>query len=106
MSSFSIVATASSASTPPISLPVDPTHLSSKPPGGLEDKIGRMEKDFEELVNSVEESFVDNEISLREVQKSLKHISVSLKRDLGKYFRKESLEAESIEELFLTLSCY
>ena len=65
-----------------------------------------MEKDFEELVNSVEESFVDNEISLREVQKSLKHISVSLKRDLGKYFRKESLEAESIEELFFTLSCY
>ena len=52
------------------------------------------------------EYFVHNEISLEEVQESFMHISVSLKRDLGKYFRKESLEAESIKELLLTLSCY
>ena len=65
-----------------------------------------MEKDFEELVDSVREYFVDNKISLKEVQKSFMHISVSLKRDLGKYFRRESLEAESIDELLLTMSCY
>ena len=64
-----------------------------------------MEHDFEELVDSVEESFVKN-VPLEKVQNSLKHIPVSLKRDLGEYFRKESLEVKSIKELFLTLSIY
>ena len=109
LSFFQIVATAasptSSANTPPISFPTDIPHQSSKPPGGLEDKIARMEQDFEELVDSVEESFVKN-VLLEKVQNSLKHIPVSLKRDLGKYFRKEFLETESIKELLLTLSCY
>ena len=56
-------------------------------------------------MDSVEESFVDN-VPLKNVQNSLKHIPASLKADLGKFFRKESLEAESIKELFITLSCY
>ena len=43
---------------------------------------------------------------LKKVQNSIKHIPVSLKRDLGKCFRKESLDAESINELFIILSCY
>ena len=56
-------------------------------------------------MDSVEESFVEN-VPLKNVQNSLKHIPASLKADLGKFFRKESLEAESIKELFITLSCY
>ena len=61
--------------------------------------------DFEELVDSVEESFVEK-VPLEKVQNSLKHIPVSLKRDLGEYFRNESLETKSIKQLFLILSHY
>ena len=90
-----------------ISFPVyTPCIKSSKAPGArLEDKIAKMKRDFEELVDCVEKYFVEN-VHLEKVQNSIKHIDVSLKRDLGKYFRKESLEAESIKELFVTMSCY
>ena len=74
---------------------------------GLEDRIAKLKEDFEELVDSIEESFIENGVPLTKIQKSIKHIPVSLKRDLGDYFRDETsdiLKADSIGRLFVLLS--
>ena len=71
---------------------------------GLEDRIARLEKDFEELVDLMEESFIENRVSLIKVQKSLKHIPISLKMDLDGYFQKEIFNIQSMEGLFFFLS--
>ena len=62
-----------------------------------------MVKDFEDLVDSIEQSFKKN-VSLDTLQNSIKHIPVSLKRDLGDYFCDKTeliLSARSIESLFV-----
>ena len=71
---------------------------------GLEDRIARLEKDFEELVDLIEESFIDNRVSLIKVQKSIKHIPISLKMDLGEYFQDKVISIQSMEGLFFFLS--
>ena len=76
---------------------------------GLQERIVTLQEDFEELVDSIEESFIENSVSLINIQRSIKHIPVSLKRDLGDYFRNETsdiLKADSIRSLFIILSYY
>lgn len=77
--------------------------------GGLEREIARLAKDFEDLVDSTEESFVQSHVSLKAIQKSVKHIPISLQLELGDYFRErvsDILNTKSIEELFILLSVY
>ena len=76
---------------------------------GLEDRITKLKEDFEDLVDTIEESFIENGVPLTKIQRSIKHIPVSLKRDLGDYFRDETssiLKADSIRSLFIILSYY
>ena len=76
---------------------------------GLEDRIAQLKEDFEEFVDSIEESFIENCVPLTKIQKSIKHIPLSLKRDLGDYFYNKTeqiLSAKSIQSLFVFLSCY
>ena len=76
---------------------------------GLEDRIARQAKEFDYLVNSIEDSFLENHVSLIDIKKSIKNIPISLKRDLGSYFRNEIpdiLKAESLESIFVFLSYY
>ena len=76
---------------------------------GLEDRIARQVKEFDHLVNSIEDSFIENRVSLIDIKKSIKNIPISLKRDLGSYFRKEIpeiLKAETLESIFVFLSYY
>ena len=76
---------------------------------GLEDRIARLNKDFEDLVDTIEESLIENGVPLAKIQRSIKHIPVSLKRDLGDYFRDGAssiLKADSIRSLFIVLSYY
>ena len=73
---------------------------------GLADRIARLKEGFEDLVDSIEQSFKQN-VSLDTLQKSIKHIPVSLKRDLGDYFcdkTEQILSARSIKSLFVFLS--
>ena len=75
---------------------------------GLEDRIAKLKEDFEELVDSTEDSFIDN-VPLRKIQRSIKHIPVSLKRDLGDCFQNEVskiLNTPSVENLFIIMSYY
>ena len=87
-----------------------PTTPAGMPTGGLlADKIVRMEQEFEHLVDATEESFIENHVPLTKIQRSIKHIPVSLKRDLGDYFQDKVLKIlkmESIEEVFIFLSYY
>lgn len=74
--------------------------------GGLQEKIAYLERSFEYLVDEIEDSFIQNRVSLK-IQKSLKHVPVSLKLQLGEYFKEQSakfLRTKSIEELFVLLS--
>ena len=72
----------------------------------LEAEIARLKQDFEELVDLIEESF-SSRVSLVKVQRSIKHIPVSLSQDLGSYFEDKAskfLRADSIRALFILLS--
>ena len=76
---------------------------------GLEDRIAKLKEDFEELVDLIEESFIKNGVLLTNIQRSIKHIPVSLKRDLGDYFYNKTeqiLGAKSMKSLFVFLSFY
>lgn len=58
-------------------------------------------------MDSIEDSFVENHVPLQRIQKSIKHIPVSLKFQLGEYFRDQTskiLNTKSIQELFVLLS--
>ena len=66
-----------------------------------------MVDEFDNLVNSMEDSFIANGVSLTDLKKSIKNIPISLKRDLGDYFcdkTEQILSARSIESLFVFLS--
>ena len=77
--------------------------------GLLADKIVRMKQEFEHLVEATVDSFIENHVPLRKLQRSVMHIPVSLKRDLGSYFLEKAsmiLKTESIESVFIFLSTY
>ena len=98
-----------SANTPPMSSTMVNKADSPDTPcsTGLEDRIAKRSKDFDDLVNSIEDSFITNGVSLVDLKKSIKNIPVSLKRDLGDYFRDKTeqiLNARSIKSLFVFLS--
>ena len=74
---------------------------------GLEDRIVKQLNNFGDLVNSIEDSFITNGVSLKDLKKSIKNIPISLKRDLGYYFCDQTehiLNARSIQSLFVFLS--
>lgn len=73
----------------------------------LEEKIARLQKEFEDLVDSIENSFINNHVPLEKIQKAAKHIPISLKCDMGDFFRNEQiLKTTSMRELFFLLSTY
>lgn len=83
---------------------------SAKPviPEGLEERMAKLEREFEDFVDSIEESFIKHRVSLKRIQNQIKHIPVSLKHQLGDYFIEYSakiLKTKSIQELFIALSC-
>ena len=100
----------------PSALPVSPHLTPQSPPAlalsdsdiaDLEHDIGEMQRKFEDLVDSVEASFQSNQVPLEKLKGKLKHIPMSLKLQLGKFFRdqtSEILKAESLGELFIMLS--
>jgi hypothetical protein len=68
-----------------------------------------MEKQFEGLVEAVEESFLKRCVSVVKMQKSIKHIPISLKLQLGEFFREQAshlFQAKSVEEIFYLLSSF
>ena len=72
----------------------------------LEAEISRLKQEFEDLVDSVEDSFTSR-VPLKKILRSVKHIPVSLSQDLGSYFREEScniLQTNSIQHLFVLLA--
>lgn len=74
---------------------------------GLQDQIAELERSFEYLVDEIEESFIQNGVCVHKIQRSVKHIPISLKLQLGEYFMEQSskiLRTKSIEELFILLS--
>ena len=72
----------------------------------LEAEIAKLKKDFEDLVDSIEDSFISR-VPLIKILRSIKHIPVSLSQDLGTYFREETskiLRTDSILHLFVLLA--
>ena len=72
----------------------------------LEAEIAKLKQDFEDLVDSIEDSFATH-VPLRKILRSIKHIPVSLAQDLGTYFEDKSstiLRANSIQHLFVLLA--
>ena len=72
----------------------------------LEAEIAKLKKDFEDLVDLIEDSF-SSCVPLKKILRSIKHIPVSLSQDLGIYFREESsriLRTDSIQHLFVLMA--
>ena len=68
-----------------------------------------MNKKFEELVETVEDSFLACGVSVVKMQRSIKHIPISLKLQLGEYFREHAsiiFKADSIAVIFHFLSFF
>ena len=68
-----------------------------------------MNKKFEELIETAEDSFVTHGVSVVKMQRSIKHIPVSLKLQLGEYFREHAsmiFKADSIAVIFHSLSFF
>ena len=68
-----------------------------------------MNKKFEELVETVEDSFLACGVSVVKMQRSIKHIPISLKLQLGEYFREHAsmlFKADSIAVIFHLLSFF
>ena len=104
-----------SVATPPspalssmsVSPPSQP--LSRVESGELEADISRMNRSFNSLVESVENSFLTNKVPLLKIQKSIKSIPLGLKLQLGECFKRAAaqfLKTESIEQLFIELSYF
>ena len=77
--------------------------------GELEANIEKLEKRFNDLVETVESSFIKIGVPLIKIQKSIKSIPVTLKLQLGECFKREAarfLKTESIEQLFIELSYF
>lgn len=78
-------------------------------PVELTERINKLEKDFELLVDAIEESFSASCVSLEKILKSIKHIPRSLRKDLGTFFQDRGssiLNAQSKETLFFQLSFF
>ena len=99
----------------PTSPPVTSTSLqatsTSQPlkSGELEANIDQLQESFDDLVDSVESSFIKTGVSLEKIQKSIKSIPITLKLQLGEYFKRDTvrfLKAESIEQIFIELSYF
>lgn len=83
-----------------------PTSLSTS---NLEEEIGMMEGKFEELVETIEDSFLECSVSVVKIKRLIKHIPMSLKLQLGEYFREHTspiIKANSVEEIFNLLSFF
>ena len=65
-----------------------------------------MERKFEEIVEAIEESFLERGVSVVKIQRSMKHMRVSLKRQLGDYFQEQIFKPNSVQEMFVFLSSY
>jgi hypothetical protein len=68
-----------------------------------------MEKQFEDLVEAVEESFLEHGVSVEKMRRSIKHIPTSLKLQLGEFFMEQSshlFKAKSVQEMFHCLSFF
>ena len=75
----------------------------------LEREIKKLVKRFENIVEAFEESLIENNVSIKKLRRSIKHIPVSLKLQLGEYFCKQTskiFRAESIEQLIALLSYF
>ena len=69
----------------------------------------RLEKRFNHLVQSTENSFHKNGVTLLQIQDSIKFIPITLKLQLGDCFRRQVssfLEAKNIKQLFFELSYF
>ena len=100
------------SSSSPATLAVAPTEsslpLSSQSLRTAED-IARMEKDFDNLLDKTEKSFLNNEVSVIDIKRSIKCIPLTLKTLLGDCFRNQAAsfwKSEGIEELFFQLSYF
>ena len=83
--------------------------LQSLKSGELEANIDQLQESFNDLVDSVESSFITTGVLLEKIQKSIKSIPVTLKLQLGECFKREAarfLKAESIEQIFFELSYF
>ena len=76
---------------------------------GLDKQIKILEKKFEDLVEEIEDSFIERKIPLIKIQRYIKHIPVSRKLELGEYFSEQIFKifkAKSLLELFAILSFF
>ena len=75
----------------------------------LESEIKKLVERFESIVEAFEESLIENNVSVKKLRGSIKHIPVSLKLQLGEYFCDQTFKifrAESIEQLIALLSYF
>ena len=75
----------------------------------LEEEIQSMEKKFEELVEIIEESFLQRGVSVVKIRRSMKHMRTSLKLQLGDFFQDHTsllFKADTVEEMFNLLSLF
>ena len=86
---------------PPPPLLKKPTMSSETVITKLEQDISRMKDMFEDLVDSVEDSFQSNEVSLEKLKRKLKHIPMSLQLQLGEYFLRRASMISKAESCFL-----
>ena len=69
----------------------------------------KLKKRFENIVESFEGTLLKNKVSVEKLRGSIKHIPVSLKRQLGEYFCDQTFKifrAESIKQLIVFLSYF
>ena len=96
--------------SPSVSTSLSAIQTPSKPDNfQLESEIKKLEKRFENIVEAFEESLIENNVSVKKLRRSIKHIPVSLKLQLGEYFYDQTFKifrAESIEQLIALLSYF
>ncbi len=95
-------------SNPPLapvgSLPAIPFH-----PFELESEIERLNKEFDNVVESLEDHLLESNVSVGKLQRAIKSIPISLKLQLGEYFLRQTssiFKTESIPELMVLLSYF
>ena len=94
--------------SPSVSTSLSAIQTPSKPENSqLKSEIKKLVKRFENIVEAFEGSLLENKVPLEKLRGSIKHIPVSLKRELGEYFCNqisEILQAKSIEHSIVLLS--
>ena len=68
-----------------------------------------MRESFEKLVEEIEESFLERNIPIDKVKRSIKHIPISYKIQFGSFFCEQTAKiqkADSIERIFFLLSYF